>query len=103
LIEKERRERKGLNKLKIEDICMRAYGILSCARILDSSEMMKRLSEIKLGMGLGIINDEEINPIRILIEGQPYMLMRKFGRMSPDERDIYRANMVRQALMKKGN
>lgn len=100
LIEKERREREGLNRLKIEDICMRAVGTLSYARILDSNEMMKRLSEIKLGIGLGIINDENINPISMLIEGQPYMLMRKFGRMSPDERDIYRANMVRQSFVK---
>ena len=98
LIEKERREREGLNKLKVEDMCMRALGILNYARILDSKEMMKRLCEIKLGIGMGIIKDDKINPIRLLIEGQPYMLMRKYGRMSPDERDIYRANMVRQAL-----
>ncbi len=94
LIEKERAAREGLNRVKIDDIAMRALGTLKYARILSSNEMMKLVSEIKLGLGLGIIN-EEINPIRILVEGQPYMLMRRFGRMSPDERDIYRANMVR--------
>jgi protein arginine kinase len=98
LIEKERRERAKLNQIKVEDLCMRAVGILQNARILGSDEMMKLLSEIKLGLSLGIIEEGKINPIRLLIEGQPYMLMRKFGRMSPDERDIYRANMVRQSL-----
>lgn len=98
LVEKERNARDGLNRLKVEDICMRALGILKGARILDSNEMMKYLSEIKLGMGMGIIKDETLMPIKLMIEGQPYMLMRVFGIMEPDERDIYRANMIRNAL-----
>ncbi len=97
LITRERELRKNMNRIKAEDTCMRALGILKNARLLDSGEMMKLLSQVKLGMSLGIIEDD-IFPIKILIEGQPYMLMRRFGIMSPDERDIYRANMVRQAL-----
>ena len=98
LIDKERKERGELNRIKLEDICMRAVGVLSFARVLDSNEMMKLLSEVKLGMAMGLINGVSVNPVKLLIEGQPYMLMRKFGRMSADERDIYRANMVRQAF-----
>lgn len=94
LVEKERNERENLNKIKIEDMCMRAVGVLSNARILSSDEMMKLLSEIKLGQSMGIIK-KEIEPMKLLIEGQPYMLMRRFGQIGPDERDIYRANMVR--------
>ncbi|MDD6478437.1 MAG: protein arginine kinase [Oscillospiraceae bacterium] len=98
LIEQERKGREALNRLKAEDLSMRALGILKNARILSSEEMMKLISRIKLGISLGIIESEKIMPIRLLIEGQPYMLMRKFGSMSPDERDIYRANLIRQAL-----
>ncbi len=98
LIEQERKGREALNRLKAEDLSMRAFGILKNARILSSEEMMKLISRIKLGISLGIIESEKIMPIRLLIEGQPYMLMRKFGSMSPDERDIYRANLIRQAL-----
>lgn len=98
LIDKERGERGELNRLKVEDICMRAIGILSNARFLASEEMMKLLSEVKLGTAMGIIPETEADPIKLLIEGQPYMLMRRFGRMSADERDIYRANMTRQAF-----
>ncbi len=97
LVEKEHNERNALNKLRVEDLCMRALGVLQNARLLDSEEMMKLLSEIKLGISMGIIK-KEINPIQLLIEGQPFMLMRKFGRIGPDERDIYRANMMRQAF-----
>ena len=103
LIDKERKEREELNKLKVEDMCMRAVGILSSARILDSSEMMKLLSEIKLGVAMGVLPESTVNPIKVLIEGQPFMLMRRFGRMSADERDIYRANMVRQAFCEKND
>lgn len=98
IVQKERANRKQINRLKAEDICMRSVGILSTARILSSNEMMKLLSEIKLGMSIGFLEDRDINPIKLLIEGQPYMLMRRFGQMSADERDIYRANMVRKAL-----
>lgn len=98
LIEKERKLRESLNKIKAEDISMRAFGILSNARVVSSQEMMKLISELKLGMSLNIIDKDTINPIKLLIEGQPFMLMRKFGEMTADERDIYRANMLREAL-----
>ena len=98
LLEKERKGRNSLNKIKIEDLCMRALGILSNARIISSDEMMKLVSHIKLGISLGIIEEESINPIKLLVEAQPYMLMRKFGTMSPEERDIYRANYIRQEI-----
>lgn len=97
LVEKERAHREKLDKLKMEDLCMRAIGILKNARILSSSEMMQRLSEVKLGMSLGVV-DTKISPIQQLIEGQPYMIMGKFGNMTAEERDIYRANMVRNSF-----
>ena len=97
LTQKERKLRESINKLKVEDMCMRAVGTLKYARIISSEEMMKLLSEVKLGMALGVL-ESNINPIKLLIEGQPYMLMRQFGIMSPDERDIYRANLVRNSF-----
>ena len=98
LMEKEKKLRENINRLKAEDMAMRALGTLKSARILDSAEMMKLLSEITLGMDIGVIDDNNIMPVKLLVEGQPYMLMRKYGIMGPDERDIYRATMVRNAL-----
>ncbi|MBQ8648880.1 MAG: protein arginine kinase [Clostridia bacterium] len=97
LIEKERQSYKGINHLKMEDICFRALGTLKNCRILSSEEMMKLLSRIKLGQSMGIIDIKE-SPVRLLIEGQPYMLMRKHGDMSAEERDACRAEMIRKAL-----
>lgn len=97
LIEKERSAAKGLDSLKIEDITYRAVGTLKYCRIISSEEMMKLLSRIKLGQSMGIIK-EDINPIELLVEGQPCMLMRKYGEMKPYERDIQRAEYLRTTL-----
>ena len=97
LIEKEKNLRNKFSRIKIEDITFRALGILSNSRILNTAEMMNLLSRIKLGVSMGILK-EKINPIKLLVEGQPYMLMKKFGDMSPEERDICRATYIRENL-----
>ena len=97
IIGKERELQKSLNKIKTEDICMRALGTLKYARMLSSAELISLISRVKLGINTGVIS-EKINPVKILIEGQPYMLMKTYGNMTDEERDIYRAQTVRQAL-----
>ena len=97
LIQKERAYREQLDMLKFEDRCMRSYGVLKNARILTSSEMLSRNSEIQLGVSFGILKCNCL-PISIIVEGQPYMIMRKSGESSPDMRDIERAKMVRNLL-----
>jgi len=97
LIDKERNARNSLNKIKLEDMCFRALGTLQNSRILSSKEMMDLLSRIKLGISMGIIKTD-VPPIKLFIEGQPNMLMKKYGQLEPEERDIYRAAFIRDAL-----
>ena len=97
LIDKERKARNGLNKIKLEDMCFRALGTLQNSRILSSKEMMDLLSRIKPGISMGIIKTDVL-PIKLFIEGQPNMLMKKYGQLEPEERDIYRAAFIRDAL-----
>ncbi len=97
IIEKELDSRNNLKRLELENICWRALGTLQNARILTSNEMMNLLSSVKLGKSMGILNIEA-SPLEILIEAQPFMLMQKYGVMEPEDRDIYRANMVRENL-----
>ena len=97
LIDKERNARNSLNKIKLEDMCFRALGTLQNSRILSSKEMMDLLSRIKLGISMGIIKTDVL-PIKLFIEGQPNMLMKKYGQLEPEERDIYRAAFIRDAL-----
>jgi len=97
LVEKEKNARERLNKIKIEDTVYRALGTLKSCRLLTSSEMMNLISKIKLGLGMGIIK-EDIKPMKLFVENQPYSLMKKHGNISPDERDIVRASDIREAL-----
>jgi protein arginine kinase len=97
LMEKELESRKKIDTISLEDICWRALAILQNARILSSSEMMQLISRVKLGQSMGILKIDAL-PIKILVEAQPFMLMQKYGILEPKDRDIYRANMVRDAF-----
>ncbi len=97
LIQKEQAYRKNLNRLKLEDRCMRSLGVLKNARILTSSEMMSKLSDVKLAKSVGII-ECDASPMQLIIEGQPNMIMRKTGELSPEERDVERAKIIRNSL-----
>lgn len=97
LMEKELESRKKIDTISLEDICFRALATLQSARILTSSEMMQLISRVKLGQSMGILKIDAL-PIKILVEAQPFMLMQKYGILEPKDRDIYRANMVRDAF-----
>ncbi len=97
IIEKEENLRASLNTLKVEDMAYRALGLLKNCRMLSSREMINLLSQIKLGIDMGIIK-EEINPIQLLISNQKFMLMKAYGEMQPEERDICRASAIRETL-----
>ena len=98
LIAREKKEREKADKLKLEDIIWRAYGILKNQRILSSDEMMRLISKIKVGISMGILPFDSTLPIKILIETQPFMLCRKCGEKTPAERDILRAKTVRNLM-----
>jgi len=85
---------------QIEDKVWRSYGILTHARALTSSEVMNMLSALRLGLSLGIIdkfNYRELNELMIIT--QPAHLQKYMGKeMDNVERDIVRADLVRQRL-----
>ncbi len=96
-MEKELESRKKIDTISLKDICFRALAILQNARVLSSSEMMQLISRVKLGQSMGILKIDVL-PIKVLVEAQPFMLMQKYGILEPKDRDIYRANMVREAF-----
>lgn len=95
LIDKERLAENSIQRISIEDKVFRALGTLQNCRILESREMVNLISLIKLGIRMGILKTD-INPMKILIEGQPNLLMKKYGILEPDERDRIRADHVRE-------
>ena len=85
----------------LEDKIFRAYGIIKNARILTSDEVINLLSAVRLGIGLRLIDSVSIGTLNeLLIFAQPAHLQRLYGKeMSTDERDIARANYVRERVL----
>lgn len=106
IIEQERSLRQEIykqNKYRLEDMVFRSYGILKNARIMDTVETLKRLSDLRLGVDLGIIKDIDITDINeMMLLVQPAGLQKKTGRLlKPEERDTCRAELVRNMMNKK--
>jgi protein arginine kinase len=78
----------------------RAYGILANAHSISSKEAMNLLSLMRLGVDLGLFSGGE-RPLvdELFLTTQPAHLQKQFSdKLSAEERDIIRADMVRGRL-----
>lgn len=105
IIEHEKNARERLlseSKLRITDRVMRSYGILSYAEVMESKEAAQRLSDVRLGVDLGLLNgppSSVMNELNVMT--QPGFLQKRFGEtMNHSERDVYRARLIRETLGK---
>ncbi len=102
LVEQERQARKllGKNQIELEDMIYRKYGILVNARKLRWKEAFDFLSDVKMGIDLGLIkeiNDSQIAKIYFYIN--PANLQKYFGQnLEAYDRDIKRAEMIKQII-----
>lgn len=103
IIEQERKARQALlaqSSIALEDRIHRAYGTLKHARIMTSEEAATCLSNVRLGVDLGIIKDVPkhiLNECTILI--QPGFVQQYAGTtLEPAERDVFRAKLIREKL-----
>lgn len=103
IIDKEKEARKVLlenNRIQIEDKIWRSWGIMKSARLMNSQECMKLLSDLRLGVDMGIIEDIPIQLLNeVMIETQTASIQKNSEReLSSAERDILRAEMIRNKL-----
>ncbi|MBR6505005.1 MAG: protein arginine kinase [Clostridia bacterium] len=102
VIEQERLARSylGKNALELEDKVYRDYGILANARKISSEEAINILSNVKLGVHMGIIKeitDLQIKKLELYIK--PANLQKYFGKILDEyERDIKRAELIKIIL-----
>ena len=103
IIENERGAREVLKKkprVLLEDRFNRALGTLKFAHIMTSEEAATCLSNVRLGVDLGIIKDVPLNVLNectILI--QPGFVQQYAGTtLQANERDMYRAKLLREKL-----
>jgi len=101
----ERMARKALiaeSKDQLEDRVWRSYGMLKVARMISSEEIMHLLSQVRMGVNLGIISDVEMKTLNeLFILTLPGHLQKIEGReLTSTQRNIIRAMYVRKRLEK---
>ncbi|APC07351.1 protein arginine kinase [Neomoorella thermoacetica] len=103
LADQEREARELLrrqSRWQLEDRVGRAYGVLTNARILSSQEALQLLSDVRLGAEMKIIRGLDQRLLnQLMVRIQPAFLQFSAGKeMTPIERDVHRAAMVRELL-----
>jgi protein arginine kinase len=99
-------ERNARERLKRErarfaaDLAARAGGVLAAARLMTTQEALERLSELRLGIALGLVRKVAMPTVdRLLLEVQPAHLQLLAGRcLDSEERDWMRAERLRSEL-----
>lgn len=101
IVESEQKARALLmenSKAPLEDRLFRSYGILKYARSISSSEAKERLSDVMLGINMGILpNEGKLSALECMVKTAPSFI--SDGKdVSPEERDIKRAEFIRNNI-----
>ena len=89
------------SKHRLTDRVNRSYGILANSHIMDSKEAAQRLSDVRLGMDLGLLqaNVPPFTMNELIVMTQPGFLQQlSGGKLTTEERDIRRAELIRKKL-----
>ncbi|RQD78102.1 MAG: protein arginine kinase [Candidatus Syntrophonatronum acetioxidans] len=102
LIEQEEAARQALlneGRERLADRAGRALGILSNARIMGSQEAIQLISDLRLGMDLGLIEMERRLLNQLLVVIRPaYLQKMQEKELDSYERDVCRATIIREML-----
>lgn len=109
IIEQERMAREKLfnnNKARLEDRVFRAEGLLKNSRLMSSEEALNLLSDLKMGIDLGIIDSiSKKTYYQLLVTIQPAFLQFSSNNnkeMNSITRDEKRSEMIRKLLQEEG-
>ena len=105
VLELERQLRKEIydnNPMKITDRVYRSYGELLYARMMTDEEAMKKISDLRLGIALGIFTEfDEEKMAQLSAYIGPASVQKECGEMiSPRQQEINRAEKIRSLLSK---
>lgn len=103
IVETEIRARKELyaeDPLEIQDVCGRAYGILTNCRRLSYAEFVRLIADLKMGVCMGLFHMEKISALDDLIFSmRNYNIRRYFATdITQKEVDEMRAQKVRDRI-----
>lgn len=101
LVSQEMKARDGLTKnIEVDDRLWRSLGTLKTARLVNHAEAMRLLSDLRLGVSQKLFDTLSTDSIdKLITEVQPANILQKYGeKLSPRERDIKRAELLRERL-----
>ncbi len=103
IVDKEKEARQVLledAREQVEDRVWRAYGLLSNARLISGQEALALLSDLRLGMDLGILShpSPEVFSELIVITSPAHLQFFTGREMSAAARDMERAKLIRSRL-----
>lgn len=103
IIAQERNSREALRKtssIQLENRVWRSFGVLAHSRIIESKEAADCLSDVRLGIDMGYIDNVSRNILtELMIVTQPGFLQQySGGPLRPEERDIRRAALIRERI-----
>ncbi len=86
--------------IALEDKIWRAFGILKHARRINYAEAQKLISDVALGVSLGIVQGYTSGQLyRIMMDSGSATIAALSGRLKPQERDAARADMLRDIFV----
>ena len=99
----ERMARKALvleSKDQLEDRIWRSYGMLKAARMITSEEILQLLSQVRMGVNIGLIDDIEMQTLNeLFVLTLPAHLQKLQGcELDSAQRNVIRASYVRKRL-----
>ncbi len=87
------------DKFRTEDKIMRSLGTLKYARSITSAEAMNLISDVRLGVNLGIIKETDLEKLNeILYAILPATLSKAYNIEVTADRDIKRAEVIRERI-----
>lgn len=91
-------------RVEIEDKVYRSLALLRSARVLNSSEAVNLLANVRFGVELGLINELKLAAVdRLLVLVRPENLQAVLNeRLGTEVRDERRASFMREALVRPG-
>lgn len=103
IITSERQARQRLlahNPVTLPDKLYRAYGTLRYARSMSSEECRNLLSEVRLGVSMGIIKEVDAQTVsKLLVTAEPAHINDRVGdELPPEGRDKARSDILRAAM-----
>jgi len=98
IYELEKNAREHISKDEnVSDKLYRSYGTLKYARKISSNEAKALLSDVLLGKNMGIIKEKGESVLILMVKSEPALLSGK-DKLTPDERDVKRAEFIRENI-----